>query len=209
MDGKIVYVGKCCNKTQSSCCDGPEECSKHVVDFIKKSCGKQDCKLIYKVSNVFVIVVHGFTKDEDYSPCPLFIREDSHKPHKNGLGCWGNCKNEIDKHHFIQIDFGDYIRQKRLNSYPPKINISGIKQYDQILIYGSNDVGVLGKQIYCYTNESDACEDKCHEFSIPSFNTTNLTKTGDIYIYGPIPFRFISVTCSNGFIVLNSLTFCI
>jgi hypothetical protein len=40
---------------------------------------------------------------------------------------------------------------------------------------------------------------------VPSYDTINLSKNGDIYLHGPIPFRFISfVSCNN--ILLNTLT---
>jgi hypothetical protein len=65
-----------------------------------------------------------------------------------------------------------------------------------------NLVGIL---LYTYTiNNND--NNTSHEITIPSYNTTNLTNTGDIFLYGIIPFRYISVTCTTGNIILNKLS---
>lgn len=207
-DGKII-LQDCCPKKICKSCNKSEDCSSFVIDFLSKKmqCGQQECKLIYKIANVSVIILYGFILDEcrECSPCPLFLRNSSCKNYKNGLGCYDDCKNEINNRHCIQMDLGDYIRSKQWKCPPPIIHISGLKQFEQILIFGSNTYGELGILIYTYTN--DSCENKMHEMSMPSFNTSNTTRTGDLYKFGTLPFRFISISCSNETIVLHSLTF--
>ena len=209
-DGKKGEKGarESCQCLEADCCSSHHEtegCSKYVLDFLQNtSCGQQDCKRVYAISNRGILVVYGFTihNDHECSPCALYIRNSTHK---HGLGCWDNCTNEIDHNHCIQIDFGDYIRSRHWKCSAPTMTVSGIQPYEQIVIYGSNTLGALGKRIYSYTNESGSCESR--DIVLPSFNSTNLTKTGDIYQYGTIPFRFLSITCRNASVVLHSITF--
>jgi hypothetical protein len=44
------------------------------------------------------------------------------------------------------------------------------------------------------------------EIVIPSYNTTDKTSTGDLYKYGTIPFRYISIKAISGDVTLNLLT---
>ena len=119
------------------------------------------------------------------------------------------CKNglEVDTcaKQFIQIDLSDYNRVKSLDCPDPKIKFGSIQKYENIIIYGSNQLGELGKQLYSYTHDSDSCSSK--EMTIPSFDTTNLTRSGDLFIYGPNAFKYISITGCNQSIFINSLLF--
>jgi len=74
-------------------------------------------------------------------------------------------------------------------------------------IYGSNTLGPLGTPLYSYINTvDDTLANVSRTVVIPSYNTTNLTSTGDIYLYGAVPFRYISVTAISGDVTLNLLT---
>ena len=132
--------------------------------------------------------------------------------HENGLGFVNDIfgDNEIDNEHFIQIDLGDYIRLKRLNCFDPKIKIGSIQidnNGEQFKIYGSNKLGYIGILLKTYTNTLDNSDlNASKEITIPSYNTTDMSSTGDLYLYGPIPFRYISVTAGAGSVMLNSLT---
>jgi len=204
-----------CKRTHACECNECE-CKKVILNFSEyASCktGPQNSKLIYKISNYFILMVYGFKLDdahECHSPCQLFVKHNSAKPHKSGLGCVDNECNEITSKRFVQIDLGDFVRQRSLKCMDPRIRLSGIKKYEQVSIYGSNVFGELGKRIYTYVNNSENCENNEHntqETIIPSYNTTNLTKTGDLYLYGTQPYRYISITACNGGILLHSLIF--
>lgn len=164
-------------------------CRKHTLEFAH-SCGCHDVKKIYTVSDVFNILVYGFT--ECGKPQPVYIR-------KHGI--------EVDAcpKQYVQVDLGDFIRIKKLQCADPKIRIGGIQRFEQLTIYGSHVLGEKGKLLYTYINTNDATVAK--EITIPSFDTTNLTKSGDIYTYGALPFRYISVATCNDAIVLTGFTF--
>ena len=105
----------------------------------------------------------------------------------------------------VQLDLGDYNRVKTLNCSPPRMKLSCIQKHEKVTIYGSNTRGERGQQLYCYTNTSD--NTMCKELTIPSFDTTNQTKSGDLYQYGTSPFKYISVVTCNKEVVLHSLMF--
>ena len=42
------------------------------------------------------------------------------------------------------------------------------------------------------------------EFTLPSYDTNNYSEEGDLYLYGPLPFRYISVA-TNGKLIVNML----
>ena len=108
-------------------------------------------------------------------------------------------------HEGIQLDLSDYNRVKTLNCSPPRMKFSCIQKHEKITIYGSNTRGERGQQLYCYTNTSDST--MCKELTIPSFDTTNLTKSGDLYLYGPSAFKYITVVTCNKEVMLHSLMF--
>ena len=85
------------------------------------------------------------------------------------------------------------------------MKISGIQKHEKVTIYGSNTLGERGQHLYCYTNTSEST--MCKELTIPSFDTTNLTKSGDLYLYGPCAFKYISVVSCNKTVYLTSLCF--
>ena len=67
----------------------------------------------------------------------------------------------------------------------------------------------------CYHSDSESCSyntvdnsdaNASKQFIVPSYNTTNLTITGDLYKYGTTPFRYISVTATTGNVTLSLLT---
>ena len=185
------HTSKCkCN----SHCDREHNCNckKYVVDF-SRLCNIDDIKIINIVSNT-IIVVNGYTFNTDSNQECSMIKH-SLKLHKYGLVCSNT--------HTLQIDLGDFIRVKSMKCLDPKIKIGRIDKYEKVIVWGSNIAGSLGKEIYSYINNS--CDQEI-EITIPSFDTTNLTKTGDIYIYGSLPFRYISITSCNCSITLNSLS---
>ena len=149
--------------------------------------------------------MYGF--DVSGNPINLFIRVGESPSHENGIGVVNDPNNEINTQEFAQIDFGDFIRMKKLKCNDPKIKIGSIQVGEGVLIYGSNQLGVKGILLYSYINTIDNSDvNASQEFVIPSFNTTDLTTTGDIYKYGPIPFRYITVIASRANITLNTLT---
>jgi hypothetical protein len=105
----------------------------------------------------------------------------------------------------VQLDLGDYNRVKTLNCPPPRMKLSCIQKHEKVTIYGSNTRGERGQQLYCYMNTSD--NTMCKELTIPSFDTTNQTKSGDLYQYGTSPFKYISVVTCNKEVTLNCLMF--
>ena len=176
-------------------CEGPRglpckpRCAKACIEFSEGCIQGCDAHKIYKVANLFVVIVYGFAEG----------RPKSFRICKNGL------EVETCAKQFIQIDLSDYNRVKSLECPDPKIKFSPIQKYENIVIYGSNKLGELGKQLYSYTSESDSCTSK--EITIPSFDTTNLTRSGDLYLYGPNAFKYISITGCNQSIFINSLLF--
>lgn len=123
----------------------------------------------------------------------------------------GTCPLRVDRHGLevthegVQLDLSDYNRVKTLNCSPPRMKFSCIQKHEKVTIYGSNTAGERGQQLYCYTNTSD--NTMCKELTVPSFDTTNLTKSGDLYLYGPSAFKYITVTTCNKDVTLNCLMF--
>ena len=115
--------------------------------------------------------------------------------------------NEIDINHFVQIDLGDFIRTRNLKCGDPQMKIGSIQQNEGFKIYGSNTLGTLGVELYNYTNTTGNSDNDSQQFVIPSYNSVDLTNSGDLYLYGSIPYRYISVTASAGNVTLNTLTF--
>ena len=74
-----------------------------------------------------------------------------------------------------------------------------------MVIYGSNKQGCLGQELYTYTNQNNGNVTK--EITIPSYDTKNITKSGDLYLYGAVPFRYIFITSCNSTFYLTGLTF--
>ena len=90
----------------------------------------------------------------------------------------------------------------------PTIKIGSIQLGEDFIIYGSNTLGLKGTQLYTYKNTTDNTDANSSKvIVIPSYNMTDLSKTGDIYLYGSIPFRYISIGTSNGNITFNVITF--
>jgi len=115
--------------------------------------------------------------------------------------------NEIDALHFVQIDLGDFIREKTAKCTDPTIKIGSIQLNEGFEIYGSNTLGVIGQLLYSYKNTIDNSEaNVAKQFIIPSYNTTILGPSGDLYKYGSVPFRYISITASTADVTLNLLT---
>ena len=173
-------------------------CKKYILDFCDCTHNSQDSRKIYNISNIFNIIIYGFTNKICH---PIFIKSDSSKAHKNGLCCVPRDSCEP----FLQIDLGDFIRIRNLGCDDPRLKIGNIQKYEKIILSGSNLLGELGTDLYSYTDNND-CQG-FHEIVIPSFDTQNRTKTGDLYMYGTLPFRYISIRACNSPVVLNSLTF--
>jgi hypothetical protein len=169
--------------------------------------GPQGAKLVYTIPNTIHFVVYGF--DTAGLPSNLYIRTGKTPSYENGIGISTDLlgDNEIDALHFVQIDLGDFIRKKSLKCTDPTIKIGSIQLGEGFSIFGSNTVGQLGTVLYTYTNTTDNTDGNAsQEFIIPSYNTTNLTSSGDIYKYGSVPFRYIAVKANTGNVVLNLMT---
>jgi hypothetical protein len=184
-------------------------CVEYVNTFITKdlSGGAQGPILIYNIPNVINFVIYGF--DTLGVPSNLYIRTGNSKAYENGIGFVKDLMNdnEIDTLHFAQIDLGDFIRKKSLKCSDPKIKIGSIQLGEGFSIFGSNTLGQIGTLLYSYTNTIDTTDiNASKEIIIPSYNTTNLTSSGDIYKYGSVPFRYISVTAVGGNVTLNLLS---
>jgi hypothetical protein len=93
---------------------------------------------------------------------------------------------------------------KVLKCADPKIKIGSIQSGEGFAIYGSNQPGVIGTSLYSYTNPGG---DEAKELVIPTYNTTDFSLTGDLYTWGPIPFRYISVSALEANVTLNQLAF--
>jgi hypothetical protein len=186
-------------------------CVQYINTFITSdlSGGPQGPKLIYTIPNTIHFMVYGF--DLLGTPSNLFIRTGETPDYENGIGFVSDLlnDNEIDSQHFAQIDLGDFIRVKKLKCDDPLLKIGSIQVGEGFAIYGSNTLGQKGTLLYSYTNTVDNTPAHAsQQFVIPSYNTTNLTSTGDLYKYGPVPFRYISVTATGltGNVTLNLLT---
>jgi hypothetical protein len=182
-------------------------CVEYINTFITNdlSGGAQGTKLVYNIPNKINFVVYGF--DIAGLPSNLYIRTGQTPTYENGIGFVNSIDNEIDTLHFAQIDLGDFIRKKTLKCSDPTMKIGSIQIGEGFSIYGSNTLGQLGTLLYSYTNTINNTDSKAsQEFIIPSYNTTNLTSSGDIYKYGSIPFRYISVTAIVGNVTLNLLS---
>lgn len=168
--------GDPCKHTCVKCC--VEFCDTQVCDTHK----------VYRVENKLNIVVYAFAED-----CEVPLRI-----------CKGIEINSCAKQ-FVQLDLSDYNRVMNLQCSDPTLKLTGVQKYEKVIIYGSNELGCRGKELYCYTNQHDSSV--CKEITIPSFDTVNLTRSGDLYLYGPNPFKYISIAACNGTIFLNNLTF--
>jgi hypothetical protein len=184
-------------------------CNTYINTFETKdiSGGAHGVKLIYNIPNAINFIVYGFTTLG--VPSNLFVRTGETPSYENGIGFVGDLlsNNEIDSLHFAQIDLGDFIRVKTLKCNDPTMKIGSIQVGEGFAIYGSNVLGQIGQLLYSYTNtidDSDANASK--QFVVPSYNTTDLTTTGDLYKYGTTPFRYISVTATTGNVTLSLLT---
>ena len=150
-------------------------------------------------------MVYGY--DISNNPRNLYVRTGQ-SPYENGIGFISDTfsnDNEIDKIHYTQIDLGDFQRVKNIKCADPTITIGSIQPTEGFEVYGSNNVGMIGTRLYSYTNTASSII--FQQIVIPSYNTTNVTKTGDIYLYGAVPFRFISIKAISGDVTLNLLTF--
>jgi hypothetical protein len=152
-------------------------------------------------------IVYGF--DLAGLPSNLYVRTGESPSYENGIGFVTDLfsDHEIDNLHFAQIDLGDFQRDRVLKCADPTIKIGSIQVGEGFKIHGSNTLGTLGQVLYTYTNTTDNTDaNASQEFVIPSYNTTNLTTSGDLYKYGTVPFRYISVTASTKNVTLNLLT---
>jgi hypothetical protein len=185
-------------------------CVQYVNTFINQdlSAGPQGIKIIYNVPKQFNFIVYGY--DSLNVASNLYIRTGETPGYENGIGFVNDLgnDNEIDTLHYVQIDLGDFIRVRSLQCADPVIAIGSVQVGEGFAIYGSNTLGQKGTLLYSYTNTTDNSATNAYKhIVIPSYNTTNKSKTGDLYLYGATPFRYISVTATVGNITLNSLTF--
>jgi hypothetical protein len=184
-------------------------CVQYINTFITNdiSGGEQDVKIIYTIPDAIHFMVYGF--DIAGLPSKLYVRTGNSDAGENGIGCLNDLGNdhEIDTLHYVQIDLGDFIRQKQLKCADPTMRIGSIQLTEGFSIYGSNILGQLGTLLYSYTNTTGNVGSKVtQEFTIPSYNTTDLTSTGDLYKYGSVPFRYIAVKALLGNVTLNLMT---
>ena len=134
---------KCHSSKCSSHCDREDTCNckKHVIDY-SRVCNTEDVKIITIVSNT-IFVVHGYILNTGSNQeCPMI--KHSLKMNDCGLVCSNT--------HTVQIDLGDYIRVKSMKCLDPKITIGGIEKYEKVIVWGSNILGTLGKEIYSYSS---------------------------------------------------------
>jgi hypothetical protein len=173
--------------------------------------GPQGTKLIYNIPDAINFIVYGF--DKLGVPSNLYVKAGESPSHENGIGFVNDItdltrQHEIDTLHFAQIDLGDFNRAKSLKCEDPTIKVGSIQVGEGFQIYGSNILGQIGQLLYSYTNTIDTTDAHASQLLvIPSYNTTNFTSSGDLYKYGSVPFRYISVTAVGGNITLNLLTF--
>ena len=186
-----------------------QRCKTHINTFAASNIkpGPQGVKLIYNIPNAINFIVYGFTTLG--VPSNLYVRTGETTDYENGIGFSTDLliNDRIDTLHFAQIDLGDFIREKRLKCSDPKIKIGSIQLGEGFAIYGSNVLGVIGQSLYTYTNLIDNADaNAAKEITIPSYNTVDHTIDGDLYKYGSVPFRYISVTALVGNVTLNLLT---
>lgn len=93
-----------------------------------------------------------------------------------------------DSTYFIQLDLFYLIRLRKISSPVPTFIITNTK--DTFSVYGSNTLGQFGTLLLSYNNETN--ESIVREFTIPSFNRSDVTTSGDLYKYGMSQFRYIS-----------------
>jgi hypothetical protein len=185
-------------------------CVEVIIDFSnpvgpEPGAGPKGPKILYTVSGAFNFVISGYTIGG--SPDNLFIRTGESPSHENGIGFVSDPNNEINSTGFVQIDLADYARVKHLKCADPKIKIGSIQSQEGFAIYGSNQPGVLGTLLYSYTNPGAG--DESQELVIPTYNSTDYSASGDLYTWGPIPFRYIAVTAISANVTLNQLRFSI
>jgi hypothetical protein len=153
-------------------------------------------------------MVYGF--DKLGVPSNLYVKTGDSPSHENGIGFVADItdptkQHEIDSLHFAQIDLGDFLRIKTLKCTDPTIKVGSIQVGEGFQIYGSNVLGQIGQLLYSYIN-TNSNTTASQEFVIPSYNTTDVTSSGDLFKYGTLPFRYISVTAITGNVTLNLLT---
>ena len=139
----------------------------------------------------------------------MYVRTGQSPSFENGIGFVNDLSNdhEIDSAHFAQIDLGDFIRYKTPKCQDPTMKIGSIQLGEGFAIYGSNTLGQKGQLLYSYTNTVDNTDaNASRQFIVPSYNTTDFTSNGDLFKYGTLPFRYISVTAVGGNVILNLLT---
>ena len=184
-------------------------CTQYANTFITPNLtpGPQDVKVVYNIPQQCNFVVYGFNSLN--VPSNLYIRTGKTPSYENGIGLVvdSGLDNEIDLLHYIQLDLGDFNRVKNNKCADPTFKIGSIQVGEGFIVYGSNILGQKGTVLYNYTNSIDNTDaNAAKQIVIPSYNTTNLTSTGDLYLYGAIPFRYISVTATTGNVILNLLT---
>lgn len=194
-------------------CDGKDGkdsscvCSQYINTFEAPhiSSGPLDSVVVYNITEKMNFILYGF--DISGNPSNLYLRTGHSEEHENGIG-FNHDGNEIDDSHFVQIDLADYNRIKNLKCIDPTIKIGSIQLNEGFSIYGSNTLGNMGTLLFNYTNIIDNnTNNVSKEIIIPSYNTTDLSSTGDLYKYGTIPFRYISIIATTGDVTLNLLTF--
>ena len=131
-----------------------------------------------------------------FTPSSMTIKDNDDC--ETGVGTVNDIgrSREIDKHHFIQIDFSSLrlVLQNDINSkYSAQLTISSVQYSNQegFAIYGSNQLGALGELVYNSTHGVSNCNDT---FPIPGFS--NLIGSG---------FNYYSVTADGTNIYANVL----
>ena len=206
--GQIGYTGPIGPTGPAAVCDC--SCVQYVITFINQdlSAGPQSTKIVYNVPNQFNFIVYGY--DSLNVASNLYIRTGETPGYENGIGFVNDLggDTEIDTLHYAQIDLGDFNRVKKIKCTDPIIGIGSVQVGEGFAIYGSNVLGQKGILLYSYTNTIDNTTANAYkQITIPSYNTKNKTSTGDLYLYGAVPFRYVSVTPTVGNITLNLLSF--
>jgi hypothetical protein len=188
------------NKRSEKSKDNKCTCIKYCSNFCINYCnGSHGTKIIYNIPEILNYIIYGF--DLSNNRINLYINSN------DGIGFSTDIKHQINNTGYVQIDLGDFIRIKSLKCDVPKIKITNILLNTVLQIYGSNIQGIIGNLLYSYTNKINNCEDNTiQEIIIPSYNTLDSSCNGDLYRYGTIPYRYISITTITGSVLLNSLT---
>ena len=161
---------------------------------------------MYTVNHTFSYVVYGF--DLSNTPQNLFVRTGETPTYENGIGFVSDPDDEINTQHYVQVDLGDWQRVRNLECADPRIRIGSIQVGEGYTIYGSNSLGQRGVVLSTYTNTVDNSDaNASREVVIPSYGTTDRTATGDLYRFGAVPYRYISVSAVSKNVTLNMLIF--